>query len=231
MKKLIAILICVVLAASAALADGSFIDPFNLFQDGHSDDAGPRGGIDSGDGGANPEEGIALTVDGETVRLAFDPSPQYSSVQGGMVQASYFAYGADGVSMYELYLSFPATAKPGMIITPEYEAITNGDASVSLIVSRSKDDLVYYFSSLAEGIVYPVDSDFSIAIDSIDGTSAGTRYSGSFSATLIALDMGTGAVMATLNIPETPFSFTLKDGSAPEAAPAPTAAPEDMRKV
>ena len=224
MKKIIALLVCALLALLPALAENVPENPFGSLPDEHNDAESPRGNADA-------REGLDLDILGQSVHLAFDPTPEYSSIQGGMVQASYYAYGADGVTLYELYISFPATAKPGMVITPQYEAITNGDASVTLIVSGSGQEQ-YYFSSLANGFVYPAESDFAISIDSING---GT-YSGTFSAKLIALDMASGAVADTLNIPDTPFSFTIgggDDGGDPgnSHTSAPTAAPDDMRKV
>lgn len=220
MKKIIALLICALLALLPALAEEVPENPFGSFQDDRPEGAEPRADIDSG-------EGITVDFHGESIRLAFDPTPQYSTIQGGMVNASYYAYGADSATLYELYITFPETARPGMVITPQYEAITNGDASVTLIVSGNSQEQ-YYFSSLADGFVYPTGSDFSIAIDDISGTT----YSGTFSATLIALDMASGAVADTLVIPDTPFKFTLGgDASGGFDSPAPTVAPDDMRKV
>ena len=216
MKKLIVLLICALLAFTTVLAEG---DPFDQFETQGPDDDMAK------------EDGITLELNGESICLAFDPSPQYSNVQDGMVQASYYAYGQDGVTMYEMYISFPQTARAGMIITPEYEAITNGDASVSLVISKTKTDQVYYFSSLADGLVYPMGSTFSIAIDSITDTDQGACYAGTFSATLIALDLRSGDELATLAIPETPFSFTLGDVLAPSPSPRPESDLNDMRKV
>jgi len=222
MKKIVALLICALLALIPSLAEELPENPFGIFPYESPGDPGPRGEVD-------PSESIDLEYRGESIRLNFDPTPQYSSIQNGMVQASYYAYSADGSTLYELFISFPETARPGMIITPQYEAITNGEASVSLIVSNGSQEQ-YYLSSLANGYVYPTDSDFSISIDSISG---GT-YVGSFSATLIALDLSSGAVADTLVIPDTPFRFTLGSaGNGPDgsATPEPTIEPNDMRKV
>ena len=218
MKRIIALLICALLALLPALAEDLPENPFGLFQDEYSGGTEPRENV-------NPDENITLDINGRSVQLSFDASPQYSSIQDGMVQASYYAY-SEGSTLYELYLSFPETAKPGMVITPEYEAITNGDASVTLIISDSTREQ-YYFSSLANGTVYPKGSDFAISIDSIDG---GT-YAGTFTATLIALDMASGDAVDTLIISETPFRFTLSGVRDGIASPAPTAVPNDMRKV
>jgi hypothetical protein len=148
------------------------------------------------------------------------------------VQASYYSYGADGKTLYELYITFPETARAGMVITPEYAAMTNEESSVVLIVS--KDGLeTYYFSSLLDGSVYPTGSGFSIAIDSIGDEGGMVSYAGTLSANLIALDMASGEVAATLEIPATPFSFTISGqlSSPLPDAPEPTPMAEDFKKV
>lgn len=228
MKRILSFALCALLIALGALAlaeapiDG-LIDSLPVEP---GDQVPPRD-----DGEAST--GITLTVNGETVRLAYDASPQYSSIQGGNVQASYYAYGADGKTLYELYLTFPDTARAGMVITPEYAAMTNEESSVVLIVS--KDSLeTYYFSSLLDGSVYPVGSGFTIAIDSVGEEAGMISYAGTLSANLIALDMASGEVAATLDVPSTPFSFTVSgqlSAPLPDDGPRATPQPEDMRKV
>ena len=228
MRKLIALLLCALLAAlpALALAESPFEDLIgdliDDFPDDRNDD-GSRGDAGSGDT-------FPLTVNGETIPLVYDPTPQYSSIQGGLVQASYYAYGADGVTLYELYIIFPATAQPGMVITPEYSALTGEQSSVVLIQSDNSSEL-YFMSSLMNGSVYPTGSDFSVTIEDIYSVGSATTYSGTVSARLIALDEASGEVKATLEIPQTPFSFTLGGGDNRHADPVPTPAPEDMRKA
>ena len=228
MKRILSFTLCALLIAlgALALAEAPFGGLFDTLPGEPGDQVPPRG-----DGEAST--GITLTVNGETVRLAYDASPQYSSIQGGNVQASYYAYGADGKTLYELYLTFPDTARAGMVITPEYAAMTNEESSVVLIVS--KDSLeTYYFSSLLDGSVYPVGSGFTIAIDSVGEEAGMISYAGTLSANLIALDMASGEVAATLDIPSTPFSFTVSGQLSvplPDDGPVATPQPEDMRKV
>ena len=182
-------------------------------------------------GDAASDGSITLTIDGQSISLAFDPSPQYSSVSGGLIQASYYAYGADGFTMYELYMIFPDTVKPGMVITPEYAALAGEECSVVLIVSTNDDEL-YYSASLMNGSVYPEGSGFSISIDDIQSDGGATACSGRLQATLVALDMVTGEPVATLALDETPFSFTIGGGSIPTpVTPQSSPMPEDMRKV
>ena len=233
MKRWIAALLCaLMLTTMFALAEGS-TDPFATTPPG--DDAFPFPPPPTGDGAprgdAASDDSITLTIDGQSIVLAFDPSPQYSSIAGGLVQASYYAYGADGFTMYELYMIFPDTVKPGMVYTPEYAALAGEECSVVLIVSTNSAEL-YYSASLMNGAVYPEGSGFSIAIDGVQSDGGKVVYSGRLQATLIALDMLSGEPIATLTLEETPFRFAINSGSS--SAPVilqPTPMPDDMRKV
>ena len=250
MKKLIATLLCALLALIPALAEDAPSDAPDIHFEivpQEPGDATPQPEVPEGgeptpeDAGPTPEapeswqapaydDTFTLDVNGESVVLVFDSTPEYSSVAGGLVQASYYGYGADGVTLYELYIIFPATAQPGMVITPEYSALTGEQSSVVLIQSDNSSEL-YFMSSLMNGSVYPTGSDFSVTIEDIYSVGSATTYSGTVSARLIALDEASGEVKATLEIPQTPFSFTLGGGDNRHADPAPTPAPEDMRKA
>lgn len=179
-------------------------------------------------------ESIELEIDGERVTLGFDPSAQYSSIANGQVQASFYAYSADNTKLYELYMIFPDTAKPGMVITPDYSALTSEESSVVLIVSDVQTQQeIYYFSSLMDGAVYPENSSYAIAIDDIYEIDGATTFSGSLSATLVALDMATGEAQDVFEISDTPFRFTIGEGEERHTEPLPTEKPkdDDMRKT
>ena len=227
MKKIVAMLLCALLAAlgTAAPAESPIDGLFDILPGEPGSETPPRGDGESA-------EGIALQVDGESVFLTYDASPQYSSIQGGLVQASYYAHGSDGQTLYEMYITFPETARAGMVITPEYASLTNEESSVVLI--SSLDGLeTYYFSSVLDGSVYPQGSGFTITIDSVSDEGGAIRYDGTLSASLIALDMSSGETAATLDIPATPFSFTVTGrlSSPIPDGPEPTKAPEDLKKV
>ena len=225
MKKIVAILVCALLVALPALslAENPFGDLFGTPPDESAGDSPSRGNDTSADS-------ITLNVYGETVNLMFDASPQYSSIQNGIVQASYYTYGADSKTLYELYICFPQTAKAGMVITPEYALMTHEDSSVVLIVSQGTTEH-YFFSSLLNDSVYPANSSFTITLDSVTEGAGEISYAGTLSANLIALDSTSGEVEETLTIPTVPFNFTLPgDIAVPDNPPA-TRAPDDMKKV
>lgn len=222
MKRILSILLCALLAIIPALAEAPGAFP-NAGGDLFSGEYAPRE-----DGPAG--EALTLEVNGESVTLMFDNSSIYSSVQNGLVQASYSAYGSDGETLYVLYMIFPDTAKPGMVITPEYSVLTGGDSSVVLIISNREREQ-YYFSSAMAGTLYPTDSTFSIALDSVESAADGTTYAGRLSATLISLDMVSGSEEARLTIPDTAFSFTIIGHVDPNYGPGASPVPGDMRKV
>lgn len=227
MKKHVAILLCALLAvlSAMALAENPFDGLFDNLPGEPGNETPPRGN------GDEASEGITLQINGESVHLAYDASPQYSSIQGGTVQASYYAYGADGKTLYELYITFPETARAGMVITPEYAALTHAESSVVLITSSGSEE-TYYFSSLLDGSVYPSGSGFTIDIESVNDLSGMVSYSGTLSAHLIALDMASGDVAASLEVPPTPFHFTITGQlSSPLPEMQATPMPEDLKKV
>lgn len=227
MKRIVALLLCALLGimGATALAENPFDELFDSLPVEPGDDTPPRIDIES-------TEDITLQINGESVRLVYDASPQYSSIQGGTVQASYYAYGADGKTLYELYITFPDTTRAGMVITPEYASMTGQESSVVLISSLDSAE-TYYFSSVLDGSVYPEGSGFTIAVDSVSDAGGMVSYAGTLSASLIALDMSSGETAATLEIPSTPFSFTISGQlSAPlPDAPEATNAPEDLQRV
>ena len=245
MKKIVALLLCALLAAlgTAAPAENP-VDAFDTLPGEPGTTTPPR------EEGDRPDH-IALKVGDESIYLTYDASPQYSAIQGGLVQASYYAYGGDG-TLYEMYISFPDTARAGMVISPEYVSMTNEESSVVMLVTRDNVEK-YYFSSLLDGNVYPKGSGFTISIDSVVPKDDRVSYAGTLSATLIALDMASGELSDTLEIPDIAFHFTISgqlstplpdtpqpDSPQPDtpqpdtpqpATPQPTAGPEDMRKA
>ena len=218
MRKLIA-LIC---AALLALSSFALAEP-------------PLEALPNSDGrSAASGDAFVITLDGETLSLDYDTSEEYSKIESGQVTASYYRYSDDGKTLAELFITFPESTQPGMVISPDYSALTNEESSVVLIVSDSetrKEE--YYFSSLMGGTPYPEGSDYQISLDSITEVDGATTFVGRLSAKLIALDMASGEVMDTLVIDETPFRFTLGGGSVdrPEAESKPTPMPDDMKKV
>ncbi len=218
MKRWFATALCLIIAVLplCALAEPTPEPPFN-------------DPFESRDGAAEADaaDGIRLTIDSTEVWLGFDSAPEYSSVLDGIVQASFYAYEDDSDLLYELYLLFPDSVEPGASISPNDAGQAGKDSSVVLIISDSKSEK-YYSAGMLNGASYPIGSDFTIDIDTIENG----RYTGQLTAALVALDLISGEVVDTLKIESAPFGFTL--GSASHERhfdPIPTDAAKDLRKV
>ncbi|MBQ8109655.1 MAG: hypothetical protein IJ124_05805 [Clostridia bacterium] len=222
MKKLLCLLLSALLLSAFAVAEAPLPEDTNtrLSQPPVSDD------------GAQANS-ITLELEGQRIELPFDDSPEYSSIADGVVQASFYAYTSGGEKLYELYILFPESARAGDEITPRGAAQDGMEGSVVLIVSdvdSQRED--YYFSSVTSGVTYPEESDFLICVDSIEASGSAVTYAGRLTASLVALDMSTGEVVARLDIPETAFSFTIGQTEPDRhASPMPSPLPDDMRKV
>lgn len=205
MKRMLALLLCL-LAICPAHASGLFDVP------------------------ALPE-GIDLTLGEGHVFLEFDSDPEYTSISGGMVQVSFYAYTEDESALYELYLTFPEDVQPGDVVNPQYAVAAGAsDCSVALIYSTQEDEN-YYLAGQLDIAPYPEGSDYSIAFADIVSQDGGTRYAGTLDATLVMLDLSSGLFGQSLEIVNAPFSFTLPhDPALPRSTVKPTL-PPDMYRV
>lgn len=202
MKKLLALLLCALLLMPAALAADS------RAQDN--------------------SEGIEIVLFGERIFLDFDSSPEYTTVEDGMITASFYTYGPDEASLYELYLSFPETVQAGDVISPSY-AIQNDapDCSVSLIYSTEETEQYYIAGQLGE-IVYPDGSDYAIRFDDVARGDTGIVFSGVLNAVLVLVDLNSGLSGDVVKLEDAHFTFTLSTGPAIPRATAKPVLPPDM---
>lgn len=191
---------------------------------------------DFGDGAesAAASENIVIEIDGVPLALNFDSSPEYSQIEGGWVQASFYTYAEDDL-LYELYITFPESAGAGSSITSDDLSAANAESSVVLIVSDAQDER-YYFSSQMNGAVYPQNSHYAIRLDTVENRDGGIAYTGALSATLVTLDMVSGAASASLSFENAPFSFTIPAAVQAPGLPRSTPRPNDelnsdMRRV
>lgn len=192
---------------------------------------------DFGDSDTAPAlaESIVLEINGETLTLNFDPSPEYTRIVDGMISASFYAY-ADDDELYEMYLTFPQEAASGSRYTSEDAVADEKAASVVLIVSTLQEER-YYYAARTDGAPYPPNSGFELAIDTATPAAGGTTYAGSLTGTLVALDPLSGTPLGSLSFTGAPFRFTLaataSDAPAlPRNTPIPTdELNSDMRRV
>ena len=229
MKRIFALLLCLTLAALPCFGEelpAPSPDPFES-RDG-SDLPAPQG-----DGNGS----IELSINDKGVQLFFDDSPDYTTVEDSIIQASFYTYDDASDTLYELYLGFPETVQGGMVITPDYAAVIQANCSVILIISTPTEE-TYYFASELDGVTYPIGSDYTIRFDDVQDGDAGRTFSGTLSGALVAMDMHSGETSERLTITDAPFSFTMSRYTGRRSAPgspdlpaAPTQPPLDMRKV
>ncbi len=172
-------------------------------------------------------QNIEVVIDGTPHTLAFDPSPEYSSIKDGMVQASFFEYEGEKGALYELYLIFPEDVQPDSRVDADYSIQNDKECSVVLIVSDSTSER-YYVSGVMNRRLYPEGSGFSMSFDFANGSDFG----GTLSAQLVALDLSSGSVLGTMEIENATFKFTMAgDSTERHSEPLPTEAPSDLRRV
>ena len=165
---------------------------------------------------ADVPEGISLDIGGASVPLMFDSSAEYSSVDNGTVQASFYAYSDENDFLYELYMIFPDTVESGTTVTPDYAMQHDPDCSVVLIVSSGATEQ-YFFAGQIDGAAFPNESGYSIRFDSVENTGSACVYSGSLTASLVEMELDSSAA-EHFSIENAPFSFTMPLNSiAPDA--------------
>lgn len=185
-----------------------------------------------------PENGIEILIDDQYVTLNFDPSEEFSSITDGMVQASFYAYGADSEYLYEMYLVFPQNITSNTTVTPEYAIQNNApDCSVVMLVSTA-DQEQYFFSSQMSGSAFPENTGYAITFTNVSVEADRQTCVGSLTASMAEIDLLTGAVTDTFSIVDAPFNFTIplsdsenyQTPQTPNPSPVPTVG-LDFRKV
>lgn len=208
MKKLLSALLCALLIGSGALAEAP-VFPTPAPEVSAEPESTP---------GAAPQEqtsagGMDFTINGKTLRLDFDPDPEYSICKDGYVQASFYVEDDDGL-LYELYVTFPQTVKSGDAVTPE-NCIENADIGSGLMLFISDDAGTDLCSAATQYLTgpYPEGSSYAISFGSV--TSEGSLYTfeGTMNASLVEVDERFYAT-STINECSGVFRFTMDLGAS-----------------
>ena len=153
---------------------------------------------------------LTATINGESLRLNFDPSPVFSSVSNGMVQAAFYTYGDVSGNLCEFYLNFPATVRSGDAVTPDTAMQKDQDCSVMLLISNANEDH-YYIASQLQNEVFPETSSYTIQFDQVEAGAEATTYSGTVTARMVSYNVATGKVGDSVSIEGASFNFTLSN--------------------
>ncbi len=220
MKKLIALLVVtmLILINACALAQEIPANPF---------------GFPGDDGRSAPSanavsEAAVIDIMGRSVTVDFDPSPEFSYVKDGLLQASFYSYSADGVYLYELYMTFPESVTSGTTFTTEDAIIAGSDDCCIAVLVSTQNTEDYYLAAQYDGAAYPAGTAYSIRFDSVSDVSGGRRYTGVLSASMIGQDISGATIPGMMVLTEAPFSFTLPgsaSGVQPYAGPTPVPGP------
>lgn len=243
MKKATALLLILFLCLSTACGYASQIPDFGS--------ALPNEGEHSQQPAASAvTEAALINVHGQSVRLDFDPTPQFSYIKDGLVQSSFYAFGPEGKYLYELYLIFPETVIAGSVFTQDLALQGNlEEAGVVLLISSDNMEDLYAAGQYGNAI-YPEGTSYTIRFDNVSDTSAGKLFSGTVSATLSGEDKNRMPIDEKITLTNAPFSFTMpvdgtiprqpSDGTTPTpdtspmpyATPAPVSTPRsDMYRI
>ena len=180
---------------------------------------------------ASVSESVYVNLPGLSILLDFDPTPEFSYTNNGVIQASFYAYGPDGDHLYEMYMIFPETVSSGSVFTPE-SALQAGllECSVVMLISTQTTEDLYVAGQYANEH-YPAGTNYTIRFDSVADTAGGKLFSGTLSATMQGEDINNAPISEMLTITDAPFSFTMPSNTpsgnysqtpVPGATPAPT---------
>lgn len=162
-------------------------------------------------------DSIEIEVNGRQLTLMFDRSEQFSNVENGNVQASFYTYLDSSNDLYELYLIFPEDVQSGTTIDPAYAMQSAPETSVVMIVT-TPTSVNYYFAGQAEDAD---NTDYTMTFETVTDSGAGRTYSGTLSASMIGMAAETEEEIAPVNIHNARFSFTMPLDSGDSGDPAP----------
>lgn len=171
---------------------------------------------------------LMLSIGGEEIALAFDPDPEYSYLEDGLVQASFYAYG-ERDELYELYLIFPESVEAGALLP----GAAGGEAALVLCETEIDGSGFFAVAAWADGAAEPEGSALSIRFDEADSDGSTRAFSGAFEATLVGLDEQSAAA-GFAQAATGSFSFAMNfDSSAPdgEQRPEGLVTPPDAQKI
>lgn len=218
--------------------------------------ADPENDMPSADAGqaAQGSGSLRANINGEALELKFDASPTYSSIEGHLLQAAFYTYGAASGSLYEMFVSFPDSVQAGDSITPEIAITSALDTSLVLLISTATEDTFYVATQQSGSGPYPETSSYTLHIDTVTRNGDSVTYTGSFTADMVSYSQKSGKIDKTLRIENATFEFTMGSANSKDAGdsqddapsadpfdsftdfptiapdPTPTAAP-DFRKV
>lgn len=172
------------------------------------------------DGVELPDDRFGGSFGNERLLLTFDPSPDYSSLEDGMLQLCFFAFDADRENCLELYLLLPEdlSASDGSPVST---------ASVYFYESSKSGEVLYFASQEGERKL-PEGSNLKITLDRVEIGADAISAGGMLEGLLFAYrdDVPTGEM---LDIRDAHFDFTLPMTQSGPPTPQPSIPPRDAQ--
>lgn len=172
-------------------------------------------GYPAWDGVSPAEDAACGSFDGQSLRLEFDPSPDYSLMEGGLAQLCFFAQDAGQQRYLELYLMLPDNLQAGDVVSEKSQLNLGCSITLYEVLPNGED---CYYAGQYYGMAYPENSGFELKIEEA-GTADGTfSLKGSMNAVLGQLlgDFSTGKTIRLENIA---FDCSLPVSDAASASP------------
>lgn len=175
------------------------------------------------DGASAAENSICGGFGGHMLKLDFDPSAEYSNLNGGTLQACFFAFDASERNYLEMYLQLESDISAGDVLTSDKPSSLT---SVTLYeVAQNAEDI--YFAGQVAGYAYPQGSSYEIHIEDVQQSAGSLIVRGTLSALLYRFDEADMPTGETLALKDLQFHFELPlNGVSPSATPKSQATPK-----
>lgn len=128
------------------------------------------------DGSTEPQSGLSAAFGSERISLDFDPSPDFSNIGGGVIQACFYAYDARNRYYLELYLLLPDDVASGDVIRGGAAPL----CSFCLYETGERSETTYYAGDVDAQLAG--NSTYELTIDSVENTGTAIDMRGHFTA-------------------------------------------------
>jgi len=134
------------------------------------------------DGSSPPNNFIGGLIDGQSIRLDFDNTVEYSYIGDGYLQACFFSFDQTKNTYFELYLLRPSSIAADTTLTPQTEP--EGSRTCVSAFEITGQQITEYFAGQDRGAAYPQNTSYTVCIHDVQALDEGVSISGSLDAVL-----------------------------------------------
>ena len=163
---------------------------------------------------------MIAVIDGQTITMPYDPTPQYSDYQQGSYGVSFYTYDSE-MTVYEVFLVIPDTVTSGSVLSTA-AGIQSSTVDCGVIYYRTDANMseTQKMACWSEDNTVPPGSSFEMTFASVTVTSESCEMSGSFEAVLTMTD---GSAAETLS-GEFTFRMVFDSDNCPGGLPGSSSA-------